>query len=124
MRNLKAILIIAITAGIATWFMPWWMIAVFSFVASVTHNLKPKDGFISGFAGIALMWLAVVLFRDIPNEHILSARMAKLFGLPNYFLFFMVTMFLGGLIGGMAGWTGGLMNKAFRASPNPSRGGE
>ena len=114
MRNLKPILIIAITAGIATWLMPWWMIAVFSFVVAVTHNLKPKDGFISGFIGIALMWLAMALYRDIPNEHILSGRMAKLLGLPNSFLFILITIILGGLVGGLAGWSVGWMNKGFR----------
>jgi hypothetical protein len=114
MRNLKPILILAITAGIATWFMPWWMIAVFAFVVSVSHKLKPKDGFISGFSGIGLMWLAVALFRDIPNEHILSARMAGLLGLPNYALFILITVLLGALIGGLSGWSGGWMNKAFR----------
>lgn len=125
MRNLKPILIIVLTAGIATWFMPWWMIAVFTFVVAVTHQLKPKDGFISGFIGIALMWLAMALYRDIPNEHILSGRLAKMFGLPNYFLFIIITMILGGLVGGLAGWSGGLMNRAFRTtSPNPSKGGE
>lgn len=114
MRNLKPILVIALVAGIITWFMPWWMIAVSAFVVSVNHKLKPKDGFISGFFGIAFMWLAVSLWRDIPNEHILSNRMAGLLGLPNGWLFMLVTIIIGGLVGALAGWSGGMMNKAFR----------
>ncbi len=116
MRNLKPILIIAITAGIATWFMPWWMIAVCAFVVSVNFNLKPNDGFISGFLGIALMWLVMALYRDIPNEHILSDKMAKILNLPNFALFILVTIILGGIVGGLAGWSAGWMNKAFRKS--------
>lgn len=114
MRKLITILIIALLAGIATWFLPWWMIAVVCFLIAVVMQLTPKKGFGAGFWGIALLWLAVILFRDIPNDHILSARMAKVFSLPHYSLFILVTLLIGGLVGGLAGWAGGWMNKAFR----------
>jgi hypothetical protein len=117
------ILVTALLAGIGTWFLPWWMIAVIPFLVAVVAQLSSRRGFKIGFWSIVLLWLVVILLRDIPNDHILSARMAKLFSLPHYSLFIIVSLLIGGIIGGLAGWAGGAMNKAFRASPNPSQGG-
>ncbi|MBS1773869.1 MAG: hypothetical protein JST82_13500 [Bacteroidetes bacterium] len=116
MRNLKPIIIIAFLAGILSWLVAWWMIAAVSFVVTVNHKLKPRDGFLSGFIGVALLWLGFVLWRDIPNEHILANRLVGpgLLPLPNGWMLMLLTVILGGLIGGLAGWSGAIMNKAFR----------
>ncbi len=110
----KAILIIAITSGILAMLVTWWIAAAVAFVVAIHMQLKAGKGFVAGFFGIALMWLAMVLVKDIPNQHILSARMAGLLGLPNYGLFILVTIVLGGLTGGLFGWSGAHMNSAFR----------
>ncbi|WP_276134594.1 hypothetical protein [Polluticoccus soli] len=114
MRNLIYPLIIALLAGIATWFLPWWMIAVIPFVLAIAWQLRPVNAFLLSAAGICLLWLVVILVRDIPNDHILSSRMAKLFSLPGAFLFIVVNLVVGGLVAGLAGWAGALMNRAFR----------
>lgn len=112
MKRLLTILLIALLAGIATWFLPWWMIAVVPFLVVVF--LKTPRPFWIGFFGIALLWLVWILWKDIPNEHILSVRMAKVFSLPNYTLLIIVNVLIGGLIGGLAAYSAGRMNKAFR----------
>jgi hypothetical protein len=114
MQLLKYIIIIAICAGIITWLMPWYMAAAVAFVATVNAKITPGKAFLAGFGGVGLTWLVVALYRDIPNEHILSGRMAKVLGLPNGFFFLLITIVLGAIVGGMAGWSGGVMNKAFR----------
>lgn len=112
MRTVIAILVIAVLSAIATWFLPWWMIAVVAFL--VVAFYKPPRPFLSGFAGIALLWLVWILFKDISNEHILSTRMAKVFSLPNYALLIILNIFIGGLIGGLAGWSAAKMISGFR----------
>jgi len=114
MRTFITILLIALLSGIATYFFPWWMIAVVSFLVVVIR--KPKKAFWSGFAGIALLWLIAILFHDIPNDHILSTRMAGLFSLPNSILFIIVNILIGGLVGGMAACSAATINKLFRAA--------
>jgi hypothetical protein len=74
----------------------------------------PLSGFITGFAGVGLLWTGLILFADIFNSQILATRMAKLFGLPNAAMFMVVNIFLGAFIGGLAGWSGGMMYKYFR----------
>ena len=114
MRTFIIILITAALAGLATWFLPWWMVAVVAFLMAVLLYLPPGKAFRVGAFSIMSLWFVVLLARDIPNEHILSTRMAMLFGLPHFSLYILVTIVVAALVGGLAGWAGGLMNFAFR----------
>ncbi|OSZ78823.1 hypothetical protein CAP35_11400 [Chitinophagaceae bacterium IBVUCB1] len=100
-----------------------WVAAVIPFISTVSMQIKGKQGFVLGFLGMAILWLLLILLKDVPNHHILSTRMAGVLSLPNAALFILVNVLLGGLIGGLSGWSGVVMNWAFRASPNPSQGG-
>ena len=111
MKQLFSILLIAILSAIATAFFPWWMVAIVTF--SVVALVRPTRPFLIGFAGVALFWLALILMRDIPNQHILSQRMSKLFSLPHYSIFIIVDVLLGGLVGGLAAWSAAAMRKLF-----------
>jgi hypothetical protein len=107
------VILIALFSYLATTYMPWWMIAVVSFVIGFVIQLSSGRAFLSGFAGVALCFLILILLADSANEHILSTRMAKLFGLPNYSLFIAVNVFLGGLVGGLAAWSGAALRAGF-----------
>ncbi len=106
MKLLLSIILIALLAGMAEWLAPWWSLAVVAALVAFLLKLRPGKAFLAGLLGIGLLWLGVVLWRDIPNGHILSARLAKLFKLPGYALFIAVTAVLGGLIGGLSAWAG------------------
>lgn len=115
MKFIPAILLIAVLSGIAEWFAPWWSLAIVAAVIAVAMKLRPGKAFLAGFLGIALLWLGVVLWRDIPNEHILSTRLAKLFTLPDHTLFIVVTVVIGGLVGGLSAWAGAQLRMAFQS---------
>lgn len=114
MRLLISIIIITVLAGFAEWFAPWWAAAI---VAGIVGLYQPSTGkaFLVGFCGIALLWLGFSLWRDIPNEHILSTRMALLFKLPSFALYLGVTALLGGLIGGLSAWSGAHLKRIIQA---------
>ena len=116
MKLLASILIIAILSGIATYFLPWWLIAVIAFAVSLIMKLKPGKAFLAGFLGIALLWCGWSLWWDIPNQHILSSRLAMVLNLPNHYLFVAVASIVGGLVGGLAAWSGALIS--LRSSKN------
>lgn len=111
MRFFLAVIFIAVLSAIATWFLPWWMIAVVSFIVVLLVPQKKGRAFLAGFCGVGLFWLAGALVHDLPNQHILSARMAELFHLPHYSLFILVTALVGGLIGGLSAWAAGLLRR-------------
>src|SRR5580658_3393397 len=106
MRFLLAVMLIVFLSAVTEWFLPWWMIAVVSFIVSLLITLKPGKAFLAGLVGIGIFWLVASLLHDVPNEHILSTRMAVVFHLPNYCLFILVTVFIGGLIGGLSALAG------------------
>jgi hypothetical protein len=114
MKLIVSVVLIAIIAGIAEWFAPWWSLAIVAAVVAIAMKLSPGKAFLAGFLGIAVLWLGVVLWRDIPNNHILSERLAKLFKVPSYTLFIVVTAVLGGLIGGLAALAGALLVPRWR----------
>ena len=100
MKLITSILLIAVLSAIAEYFLPWWTIVPVSFL--VTLAIKPGKAFLEGFLGIGIFWLIAALLKDMPNQHILSTRMAALFHLPNYALFMIVTVFVGALLGGLS----------------------
>ena len=109
MKFFFGIILIALIAAVAEYFLPWWTIAAVGFLVSLMIADKPGRSFLSGFIGIAVFWLVVVLYRDLPNEHILSGRMAALFKLPGYPLFALLTVLLGSIVGGLSSWAGSLL---------------
>jgi len=114
MRLFLSILILIVLSFIAEHFFAWWSIAIVSFFVGLLSNLSPGKAFLSGFLGIGIFWLIMILCKDIPNNHILSQRMATLvIKTPDYILFILMTVIIGGLVGGFAAWSGGLGRRMF-----------
>ena len=113
MRFLLSSLLIALFTLVITWWMPWWSLAI---VAALTgFALRPRPAFWAGFLGVFLLWFAVGFIADAQNDHILSTRMAGVLLLGGqWWLFLLVSALIGGLVGGLAAWTGATMADAFR----------
>lgn len=118
MRLLLTIIIIAVAAGIAEWYLPWWTAAVVAGIAGLLSGLRTGEAFLAGFWGVALMWLTFALWHDISNHHILSQKMAQLLHLPSYLLYIIVTFILGGIVGGLPAWAGAHLRSLNRNSRN------
>ena len=111
MRLLVTIIIIAMLSGISEYFFPWWTVAIVAFVATAVAGLSSGRAFLAGFLGVMLLWLTISLIIDFRNDHILSGRMAELFQLPHSAIFILLSAVVGGLVGGLAGWSGAVVRK-------------
>jgi hypothetical protein len=111
MRLFITTILILVFAAIGETFCPWWIIIVVSFVFGFMTDLQIGKAFLAGFLGIGVLWLTIALWQDIPNQHILSQKMAMLFHLPHYSLFILVTVLLGGLTGGVSALSGIMLRK-------------
>jgi hypothetical protein len=106
---MKFVITTAVTALVAFamgLFLPWYSIAL---AAGLVAALLPQNAwkaFATGFLGIALLWLAVALYKDAGNNHLLSTKIASLLKLPAYSYLFLVTAVVGGLVGGLGALTG------------------
>ncbi len=114
MRLLLTILAIAILSGIAEWTTSiWWAAAFIAGLAGLVSRLRTGEAALAGFWGIALLWLSFALFQDMRNDHLFSQKMAKVFNLPSYILYIVVTFVLGGIAGALPAWAGAHLRKMF-----------
>lgn len=88
-------------------FLPWWSFLIITFVLGFVFTYKQwniesfKIGFIAGF----LNWLCVSLIFHLYFDGILIKKIVSIFYL-NETLFFIFTGIIGGIINGLASYSG------------------
>jgi hypothetical protein len=107
-------LIILILSFAASYFLPWWIVALIAFLAALFLGKTSGKSFWSGFGGVFIVWVILTLLKSIPNDNMLASRVIQLFPLPhNWILLLLITALIGGLVGGMSALSGILVKKVF-----------
>jgi hypothetical protein len=113
MRFLLATLLTAVLSFIAGLLLPWWSIAIVSFLVAMVFVQHIGKGFLSGFLGIFMLWGALAFWIDLKNESILSQKIAQLFPLGgSSVLIILVTALVGAIVGGFAAMAGSAVRPA------------
>jgi hypothetical protein len=114
MKIIVSIFLGALIAFVCGLYLPWWTIAIATFIVALIIPQFPWKAFLSGFAGIFLLWAFLAWWKDFKNDGVLGSKIAALFSLPPNSLFMvLITAFVGGLIGGFAALSGSFL----RTSP-------
>ena len=114
MKFIIKIIIIALLALVAQTFLPWWSVALTSFVGGAVIYTRGIRPFIAGFIAIFLLWGIKAYLIDMANEQILSTRISQLFSVtPN--LLILITAAVGGLVGGFASLSGSSLIGLFKS---------
>ena len=111
MRFLLQFLFILLVAWILELFLNWWSIAIAAALGGLLF--RSNANFLAGFLAIALLWLFTIWRLETASTSPLSDNVAALFNTDKTILT-LITCLLGGLIGGMAALTGGLLLKNHR----------
>lgn len=106
-------LLIAISAWLLALIFPWWSVFIPGVIFGALLGKTGRGSFGSGFAGIGGLWLVQTLYVYIVNDGILATRIADLFSLPSPLLIIVITVLIGGLIGGLPALTGYLFRELF-----------
>lgn len=118
-RFLIALLLTAILAYAAGLYLPWWGIAPAALLVAAVVPQRPLSAFFSGFLGVAFVWAALATYFDAKNQHLLSSKIAVLIIKDDsYFLMLLITVFVGGLTGGLAALCGSFLHKKPAAATN------
>jgi hypothetical protein len=108
MKFIVQLLVIAILAYVFELFLPWWSIAVAAFIGGLAFNTRVD--FFAGFFGIGMLWLIVILLIESTAAAPLTERVATIFSVSKPVLI-IITVSLGGLVGGFAAMTGAALRK-------------
>ncbi len=113
MKFLVALLLTALLAFVAGLWLGWWSIAIAAFLIAVLIHQKAGKAFLSGFTGGFLLWGLLALLRDIPNESLLSKKIAAILPLGgNAMLLILVTAFVGALVAGFGAMSGSYLRSS------------
>ncbi|MCX6213449.1 hypothetical protein [Spirosoma sp.] len=112
------LVLIAILSLLAQLFLPWWSLAIVAFGVCFWRSSGSGRAFLSGFLGVALVWLIYALLIQLRTDGVFVGRMSELlFKTNTSVLPALVACLLGGLVGGLAGLSGYFVKQATRAQP-------
>lgn len=99
--------IILIASLVVSFVLPWWIVAIISFLAAFFIAKRSAHAFLSAFAAIFIVWVVMAMFKSVPNNHILATRMANVLPLGGHWMILTaITGLVGGLVAGMAALSG------------------
>ena len=90
-------------------FLPWWTMALGAFVTGLAFRQSGFQSFLAGLLGVGLLWFIMAWYIDSSTGSILSGKVAAIFPTKTVGLLILVTAILGGLVGGLASMTGGVI---------------
>ena len=106
MKFIIAVLLTTLLSFISGLYMPWWGIAITSFVVSALIPQGRGRAFLTGFLGVFILWGILSVWIDSKNNGILSHKIAQILPLGgSVFSLILLTAFVGALVGGFAGLT-------------------
>lgn len=99
----------ALTAWILSFFLPWWSAFIPGLILGVLLGRSGWASFAWGAVGIGGYWLIQALYIHFASGGILTSRVATLFSLSSPVFIFIITVLIGGLIGGLSTLSGYLL---------------
>ncbi len=90
-------------------FLPWYSIALAAFV--VGYFLKSRLNFLAGFLAIATLWTFNAWLIDSSSSSALATTVAEIFNLKHAIFLYVLMAVIGGVVGGFAALTGGLLRE-------------
>lgn len=117
-KYILSILVTALLAFVSGLYMPWWGIAVASFLVSAAIPQRPAFSFLSGFLGVFLLWEVLAWWIDNKNNGILSQKVSVLFGLGgSSVLLIVITSIIGALVAGFGALAGSYLRRLIYPVP-------
>jgi hypothetical protein len=106
MKFTISIILMILLSFCACLYLPWWTIAVASFLVAALIRQTPLVSFFTGFIALFLLWGVLSFYISTNNDHILAHRVSLLiFKVDNPFLLIIASALTGALVAGLAALT-------------------
>ncbi|TCC92212.1 hypothetical protein EZ428_10815 [Pedobacter frigiditerrae] len=113
-------IVIIIASLLLQIFLPWWVVIVIAFAACGIIGKTGKISFWQPFLAIFVLWIAMALFKSLPNHNVLATRVAEMLSVKLWPIVLVVTGLLGGLTAGISGYCGYHFRKAMISMKTPA----
>ncbi|HMJ67935.1 MAG TPA: hypothetical protein VK508_03535 [Cyclobacteriaceae bacterium] len=110
MKFLAHLIAVLLLSWVLQSFLPWWTMAVGAFATGLFFRQSGFQSFLAGLLGVGLLWFLMAWYSDASTSSILSEKVAGIFPTKTVGLLRLVTAFIGGLVGGLASMTGGIIS--------------
>jgi len=118
MKFWVALILTALLSFISGLYLPWWGMAFVAFAVAILVHQKAGKAFLSGFAGLFLLWVLLAWWIDKANGGNLSYRIAQLLQVNSRFLLVLITGFVAGIVGGFAAMSGSYLRSSKKGVEN------
>lgn len=113
MKFFTAIILTGLLAFTGGLWLPWWSIALASFLIAILIHQKAGKAFLAGAIGIFIFWGGLAWWIDINNNSILSKKIAEILPLGGHSgLLIMVTAMIGALVAGLGALSGSYLRSS------------
>ena len=113
MKFFASIVLTALLAFVAGLYLPWWGLAIASFLVALLVHQKAGKAFFSGFLAILLLWAGIAWWIDMKNNGVLSKKIASVLPLGgNSTILILVTAVVGALVAGFAAMSGSYLRSS------------
>ncbi|MEJ0030726.1 MAG: hypothetical protein WDO15_10310 [Bacteroidota bacterium] len=107
MKFILQVIAVLLISWLLQSFLPWWLMAVGAFVIGVLFRQSGLMSFLAGLLGVGLLWFAMAYISSGGSD--LAERVAAILPTKTVGVLLIVTALIGGLVGGFASMTGGLI---------------
>ena len=113
MKFITTLILTALLSFVACLYLPWWSIAIVSFVIAAVIPQHPGKAFIAGFIALFVLWGALSYWISNNNEHLLAHKVSLIiFKMDSPYFLILVTALIGALVAGLGALSGSLLRKA------------
>ncbi|MBP7184050.1 MAG: hypothetical protein KBA06_00960 [Saprospiraceae bacterium] len=109
MKNITSYIASIILGVLVSYFLPWWSIAIVTFILAVYYKQHPLVAFGLGFASASSVWLFYAGFLSYMNAGILLPKIGELFQGLSSAQILSVTSIIAGITGGLGALIGSFL---------------
>ena len=104
--------------GISTYYissiLPWWSIVFVPFALGTIFEDNYISHFLSGFVGVTISWIFLLLSIEYQSESVLSSKIIEILNIKSTNTLIIISAAIGGLISGFSSITGLSLKNIFR----------
>jgi hypothetical protein len=113
MKFFAQVIVVALISWLLQSFFPWWSMAIGAFVVGVIFRQSGFMSFLAGLIAVGLLWWVMAYINSGDSD--LAVRVAAILPTKTVGILLVFTALVGGLVGGIASMSGGLITNKKKA---------